>query len=217
LTLMLIAWPLSVDPGRFVNDTVPYLLESRDYANSAISGNGAYYGLPEWLVLAMRAGFAVMVLVSLWLLYRYYRHDELFFICTASGVILIAQFLLGSLGQMYYSMLVFPLLMTVVLKNSLLRNWPAWLAVYGFMTLDSWYSTQWIQLGEAAQYLRTTFGWSLMLIVVFTVLLNRYLDARRAGTLDKGLDPDFLAQDVGVSPWTSPIRQERTSAEPISV
>lgn len=217
VTLMLIAWPLSVDPGRFVRETVPYLLESRDYANSAISGNGAYYGLPDWLVLGMRGGFAVIVLVSLWLLWRYYRHDELFFISTATGVILIAQFLLGSLGQMYYSMLVFPLLMTVVMRNSVVRNWPAWVAVYGFMTLDSWYSSQWMQLGEAAQYLRTTFGWSLMLIVVFTVLGNRYLDARAAGTLDRGLDPDFLKDDVGTAPWGAGERDGRGRREPISV
>lgn len=71
------------------------------------------------------------MLSSLWLLYRYYRHDELFFVVTMSGVLLTASWLLGSLGQMYYSMMLFPLLMSVVLKNSVMRNWPAWLAVYG--------------------------------------------------------------------------------------
>ncbi|GGC59691.1 DUF2029 domain-containing protein [Hoyosella rhizosphaerae] len=196
IMLMAIAWPLSKDPGRYIRETVPYLAESRDYFNSAISGNAVYYGLPDWLVLGLRGGFAVIVLISLWLLFRYYRHDELFFLCTASGVIMTAQFLLGSLGQMYYSMLLFPLLMTVVMKHSVLRNWPAWLAVYGFMTFDMWFSVPWRQFGEAAQFLRTTFGWSLLLIVVFTVLVNRWLDARKAGTLHLGIDPPYIRDDV---------------------
>ncbi|MCW4353279.1 DUF2029 domain-containing protein [Hoyosella sp. YIM 151337] len=200
--LTAIAWPLSKDPGRFVRETVPYLAESRDYFNSAISGNAVYYGLPDWLVLGLRGLFAVITLVSLWLLYRYYRNDELFFISTASGVILTAQFLLGSLGQMYYSMLLFPLLMTVVMRHSVVRNWPAWLAAYGFLTFDMWYSVPWRQTGEAFQFLRTTFGWSLLLIVICTVLVNRYLDARRAGTLDtsfsgiSGINAPYLRNDV---------------------
>ncbi|NEW48384.1 hypothetical protein GV789_28885, partial [Nocardia cyriacigeorgica] len=39
------------------------------------------------------------VAITLWLLYRYYRHDELFFVCTSSGVLLTALFALSSLGQ----------------------------------------------------------------------------------------------------------------------
>nr|WP_235900442.1 glycosyltransferase family 87 protein [Lolliginicoccus suaedae] len=199
IVLLTIAWPLSKDPARFVRETAPYLAESRDYFNSAISGNAAYYGLPEWLILGLRGGMAVIVLISLWLLFRYYRHEELFFLCTAASVILTAQFLIGSLGQMYYSMLMFPLLMTVVMRNSVVRNWPAWLAAYGFLTFDMWYSVPWRQFGEAAQFLRTTFGWTLILIVVFVVLINRWLDARRLGTLHEGLDPPYIRDDVEYS------------------
>lgn len=103
---------------------------------------------------------------------------------------------------MYYSMLLFPLLMTVVMRHSVVRNWPAWLAAYGFLTFDMWYSVPWRQTGEAFQFLRTTFGWSLLLIVVCTVLVNRYLDARRAGTLDtsfsgiSGINAPYLRNDV---------------------
>lgn len=46
LILTAVAWPLSADPMDFVRHTVPYLMESRDYFNSAIVGNGKYYGLP---------------------------------------------------------------------------------------------------------------------------------------------------------------------------
>lgn len=190
--LTVVAVPLSADPMAFVERTVPYLLESRDYFNSSIVGNGAYFGLPDWLVLTLRAVFAAMVLISLWLLYRYYRNDDLFFLTTTTGVIMTASFLLPSLGQMYYSMMLFPLLMSVILKNSVMRNWPAWLAVYGCMTFDDWWSFRWPAFGRAAEYMKSTLGWSLLLIVIFCVLGYRYLVARREGRLDRRIDPAYL-------------------------
>ncbi|MFI9511180.1 glycosyltransferase family 87 protein [Nocardia sp. NPDC052566] len=192
LALNAIAWPLMQDPMDFIRRTMPYLAESRDYFNSALVGNGLYYGLPEWLIWGMRLAFCVLVLISLWLLYRYYREDELFFVTTSSGVLLTAAFLLPSLGQQYYSMLLFPFLLSVVLRNSVLRNWPAWLAIFGFMSYDKWLSDRWQSGGRALEYLRVTFGWGLLLIVVFCVLGDRYLAARRDGRLQFGIDPVWL-------------------------
>ena len=134
-----VAWPLVSDPMNFVRRTGPYIFTTRDYFNSSIVGNGIYYGLPLWLILLLRIAFALLAVGSLWLLYRYYRtRDPLFWMLTSSGVLLIASFLVLSLAQGYYSMMLFPFLMTVVLPNSVLRNWPAWLAIYGFMTMDRW-------------------------------------------------------------------------------
>ncbi len=195
LVVTAIAWPLSADPMDFLRRTAPYLLESRDYFNSAVVGNGQYYGLPEFLIFGIRGILGVMVLVSLWLLYRYCREDRLFFIATTSGLVLTAHWLLGSLGQMYYSMMLFPLLMTVVLKNSLLRNWPAWLAIYGFTCYDRWLSGRFYTTGRAFDYMRTTFGWSLLIIVIFGVLIGRYFAARRDGRLDQGIEPDYLLEE----------------------
>lgn len=192
IALTIIAWPLSVDAWQFVEHTVPYLLESRDYFNSAIVGNGMYYGMPAWLILTLRIALGAMVAVSVWLLYRYCRDDEVFFVCTTGGLLLAGSFLLGSLGQMYYSMMLFPLLMTVLLPNSVVRNWPAWLAVYGFLSYDSWLSGRWVETGRAAEYMKTTFGWSLLLIVIFAVLVDRYLAARREGRLADGIEPSHL-------------------------
>ncbi|MGF0319580.1 glycosyltransferase family 87 protein [Nocardia fluminea] len=193
LALTAIAWPLSADPEKFFTHVMPYLAETRDYFNSSVGGNGLYYGLPEWLILLVKVLMAAIVAVSLWLLWRYYRHDELFFVTTFSGVLLTAWFLLPSLGQMYYSMMVFPFLMTVVLRNSVLRNWPAWLAIFGFMTYDKWLSDRWQGVGRNLEYLRVTFGWGLLLIVVFCVLGDRYLAARREGRLQFGIDPTWIA------------------------
>jgi arabinofuranan 3-O-arabinosyltransferase len=187
------AWPLVADPMNFVKRTVPYILGTRDYFNSSIEGNGIYYGLPAWLILALRLLFLLLAIGSLVLLYRHYRtRDPRFWMLTSSGVLLIASFLVLSLGQAYYSMMLFPFLMTVVLPNSVIRNWPAWLAVYGFMTMDKWLMWRWPTTGRFLEYMKVTYGWSLMLIVVFCVLYFRYLDAKEDGRLADGIDPPWM-------------------------
>ena len=110
-----------------------------------------------------------------------------------SGVLLIASWLVLSLAQGYYSMMLFPFLMTVVLKNSVLRNWPAWLATYGFLTLDRWLMWRLPTTGRFLEYMKITYGWSLMLIVVFCVMYFRYLDAKAEGRLEDGIDPAWMA------------------------
>ncbi|WP_407665355.1 arabinofuranan 3-O-arabinosyltransferase [Mycolicibacterium stellerae] len=183
------------DPMNFFTRTLPYIFSIRDYFNSSIQGNGVYYGLPMWLIWLLRISFALLAAVSVWLLYKYYRkRDPLFWMATTSGVLLIASWLVLSLGQGYYSMMLFPFLMTVVLPNSVIRNWVAWLAVYGFMSADRWLLGHWPTTGRALEYLRVTYGWSLMLIVVFCVLYFRYLDAKDDGRLDDGIDPLWMAK-----------------------
>jgi arabinofuranan 3-O-arabinosyltransferase len=181
------------DPMNFVTGTLPYIFRIRDYFNSSIQGNGVYYGLPMWLILLLRIAFAALAIASLWLLYRYYRtRDPLFWMATSSGVLLIASFLVLSLGQGYYSMMLFPFLMTVVLRNSVIRNWPAWLAIYGFMSPDRWLLGHWPTTGRFLEYMKFTSGWCLMLVVVFCVLQFRYLDAKADGRLDEGIDPPWV-------------------------
>ena len=181
------------DPMGFVTNTLPYIFSIRDYFNSSIQGNGVYYGLPMWLIWLLRITFALLAAASVWLLYKYYRErDPLFWMATTSGVLLIASWLVLSLGQGYYSMMLFPFLMTVVLQNSVLRNWVAWVAIYGFMSADRWLLGHWPTTGRALEYLRVTYGWSLMLVVVFCVLYFRYLDAKAERTLDDGIDPAWM-------------------------
>jgi arabinofuranan 3-O-arabinosyltransferase len=191
----LAAWPLVSDPMNFVTRTVPYIFSTRDYFNSSLLGNGMYFGLPMWLIFLLRTVFAVLGAVSLWLLYRYYRTRDLrFWMLTSSGVLLVTSWLVLSLGQGYYSMMLFPFLMTVVLPNSVIRSWLAWLAVYGFLTMDRWLLWQVPTTGRAFEYLKITYGWSLIMIVVFCVLLFRYLDAKEDDRLDDGIDPPWVRQ-----------------------
>jgi arabinofuranan 3-O-arabinosyltransferase len=187
------AWPLVSDPMDFVTRTLPYILGTRDYFNSSILGNGVYFGLPTWLITLMRILFTLIAIGSLWLLHRYYRtRDPRFWLLTASGVLLLWSWLVLSLAQGYYSMMLFPFLMTVVLPNSVIRNWPAWLGVYGFLTLDRWLLFNWMSIGRPLEYLKITYGWSLLLIVVFCVLYFRYLDAKAENRLADGIDPRWL-------------------------
>ena len=202
------AWPLVSDPMNFVTRTLPYILGTRDYFNSSILGNGVYYGLPTWLILSLRIIFLLLTIGSLVLLYRYYRtRDPLFWMATSSGVLLIASWLVLSLGQAYYSMMLFPFLMTVVLPNSVIRNWPAWLAIYGFMAIDKWLLREWPTTGRYLEYMRVTYGWSLMLIVVFAVLYFRYLDAKQDGRLENGIDPPWMIKSDGAKAGSEPETQ----------
>ncbi|MCV7373489.1 DUF2029 domain-containing protein [Mycolicibacterium arabiense] len=188
-----VAWPLVSDPMNFITRTVPYIFSTRDYFNSSILGNGIYYGLPDLLILVLRIAFGLLAVATLWLLYRYYRErDPLFWMLTSSGVLLITSFLVLSLGQGYYSMMLFPFLMTVVLPNSAIRSWPAWLAIYGFMTMDRWLLGHWPSTGRFLEYSKITYGWSLMLIVVFCSLYFRYLDAKADGRLADGIDRPWM-------------------------
>jgi arabinofuranan 3-O-arabinosyltransferase len=196
LVFNLAAWPLIVHPLDFVTRTVPYMLGVRDYFNSSIEGNGVYFGLPFWLILSLRILFTLLAIGSLWLLHRYYRtRDPLFWFTTSSGVLLLWSWLALSLAQGYYSMMLFPFLMTVVLPNSVIRNWPAWLGIYGFLTMDRWLLFNWMYVGRPLEYLKITYGWSLVLIVVFTVLYFRYLDAKAENRLDDGIDPAWLTAE----------------------
>lgn len=80
--------------------------------------------MAPWLVLVLRIAFVLMAVFSLWFLYRYYRTtNELLWLTTSSGVLLTTTFLVGALGQGYYSMLLFPLIMTVLIPGSTIRNW----------------------------------------------------------------------------------------------
>jgi arabinofuranan 3-O-arabinosyltransferase len=44
--------------------------------------------------------------------------------------------------------------------------------------------------------MKTTLGWSLLIIVIFAVLVDRYLAARREGRLDDGIEPSHLLPDA---------------------
>ena len=176
---MAAGWALTVDAGRYLETTLPYMGEVRDYYNSSLAGLGLYYGVPEPLVLVARILVVAATLLAVWLLLDYRYTNEVLWLTTTSGVVLTGAFLVSTLGQMYYSMMLIPLMLTVVVDKSLVRNWPAWLAAYGIFTLDFWESARWPYYGRLLEFAHPTIGWLLLLATVLVVLLWRRTDPRR--------------------------------------
>lgn len=176
---MAAGWALTVDAGRYLETTLPYMGEVRDYYNSSLAGLGLYYGVPEPLVLVARILVVAATLLAVWLLLDYRYTNEVLWLTTTSGVVLTGVFLVSTLGQMYYSMMLIPLMLTVVVDKSLVRNWPAWLAAYGIFTLDFWESARWPYYGRLLEFAHPTIGWLLLLATVLVVLLWRRTDPRR--------------------------------------
>lgn len=165
------ALPFMTAPGDYITKLVPYLGEVRDYANSSIAGVGAYFGAPEWVTLLWRILAAVFVLVALAGLMRWRDRDPVMWATTTAGVLLTGVFLISSLGQMYYSMLLVPMFFTVLRYRSVMHNPVAWFGVYFCMSLDDWHSDRWHTVGRAFEYVRGTLGWSALLIAATVTMV----------------------------------------------
>lgn len=170
---MAAGWALTVDAREYLDKVAPYMGEVRDYYNSSLAGLGVYYGVPEPLVLVARILVVLATLVAVWLLLDYRHNHEVLWLATTSGVVLTGVFLVSTLGQMYYSMMLIPIMLTVISERSLVRNWPAWLAAYGFFTLDFWESDRWPYYGRLLEFAHPTLGWALLLATVLVVLVWR--------------------------------------------
>jgi arabinofuranan 3-O-arabinosyltransferase len=75
-----------------------------------------------------------------------------------------------------------------------------------------------MRYGRALHYLKITYGWSLLLIVAFTVLLFRFLDAKAENRLEDGIDPAWLTDGRERDAVTaSPAVAAASAAEPSEV
>ena len=176
---MAAGWAKTVDARAYIDVTLPYMGEVRDYYNSSIAGFGEYYAIPEPLILVARILVVAATLLAVWLLLDYRHNHEVLWLCTTSGVVLAGVFLVSSLGQMYYSMMLIPIMLTVVLDKSLVRTWPAWVAAYAFFFPDNWESERWPYYGRVLEFAHPTLGWLLLLFTVLVVLLWRRTDPER--------------------------------------
>jgi arabinofuranan 3-O-arabinosyltransferase len=61
--------------------------------------------------------------------------------------------------------------------------------------MDRWLLFNWMDVGRPLEYLKITYGWSLLLIVTFCVLYFRYRDAKAENRLDEGIDPAWLTAE----------------------
>lgn len=167
----LAAWPLVPGAADYLGRLVPYLGEVRDYANSSLAGAAVYFGMPPLLESMLWLLFAGIVAVGVIVLLRRRYTDPLLWATTTSGLLLAGVFFLSSLGQMYYSMMLFPLMFTVLQRTSVFHTWPAWLAAYLFLTPDSFHSVRQADLSRWMDFFHPTVGWAMLLVVITTCAL----------------------------------------------
>lgn len=183
VVLNAIAWPLVPGASDYVTRTMPYLAEVRDYANSSLPGQAVYFGMPPALQSLFFYAFALIIVMGLVCLLRDRTTDPLLWMTTTGSLLFAGVFLLSGLGQMYYSMLLFPLFFTIVSPRSPMRVWVAWLAAFCFLSFDSWTSHQWVELGTYLQFWRPGFGWAALVIAIsFTALRWTLIDASSRNT-----------------------------------
>lgn len=175
----LIAWPLVPQASDYVTRVMPYLNQTRDYANASLAGLAVYFDMPAGLEWALWLVLGVCVAVAVVGLWFWRDRDPVFWALTTSGVLLTGVFVMSSLGQMYYSMMLFPMIMTALRKVSVFHVWPAWVAAFLVLFPDGWYREDFPVAGIWASLFAATAGWSLLLLVtavtvaVWTVPLLR--------------------------------------------
>ncbi|WP_293831089.1 glycosyltransferase family 87 protein [uncultured Corynebacterium sp.] len=173
VVMNLIAWPLTPGARDYLDVVVPYLKVTRDYANSSLSGFAVYFGMPGWAHAMLFLLFAAAVAGAVLGLIRVRHSQELLYLAVGSGVLLAGVCLLSSLGQAYYSMMLFPALFTVFHPDSPLRSWPAWLGAALCLSPLSWSSSLHPLTGSWLNTFLPTAGWAVFIIACATWVLFR--------------------------------------------
>ncbi|MCS4489209.1 MULTISPECIES: glycosyltransferase family 87 protein [unclassified Corynebacterium] len=172
LILNLVAWPIIPGASDYIRRTIPYLGEVRDYANASWQGFSVYFGLQPFLATGVWVLFASIVVVGVIFLLRIRLTDPLVWITTTSALILSGVFLLSSLGQMYYSMLLFPFVFTVFSRMSVLHSWGAWAGLYLALAPLDYGSIVSPQLGWWLNVYQATAGWALLIVAISTTAVR---------------------------------------------
>ncbi|MEJ6548337.1 glycosyltransferase family 87 protein [Corynebacterium sp. USCH3] len=200
----LIAWPLMTRPSDYVSKLMPYLGEVRDYANSSLSGVGVYFGMDDWFVLVLRGLFSLGVAVAVLGLVRWRDSDPMMWASTTTGILMTGVFLVSSLGQMYYSMMLLPMIFTVFCRLSVMHNPVIWIGVYWCMAGDSWYSDRWEWPGRIVEYTRGTVGWGVIILTAATsVVVWLITDWRRRDRGGAAATTPAVAESDTTAPGTT--------------
>lgn len=169
---------MMVQPRDYLTIVVPYLKVARDYFNSSLPGQLVWFGAPSALILLWQIFFGVFVLIALVLLLRWVTRDEVFWMATTTGLLMSGAFFLSSLGQQYYSIMLLPMVLTILrpllgqkdqlgmYAHTVMLNWPAGLAAALVLFNGSWtigsapLVTSWFNTAIS------TFGWGLLILVI---------------------------------------------------
>ncbi|KQB85448.1 Alpha-(1-_3)-arabinofuranosyltransferase [Corynebacterium oculi] len=174
----LVAWPMMKQPERYFTEVTPYLSQVRDYANASLSGQAVYFAMPGGLHTVAFLLIAACVAISVVVLLRWRYTDPLLWVVTTSTVLLSGVFLLSSLGQKYYSLLLIPLFFTAVQTRSVAHHWLTWVAAYLFFTPQTFVSGGWHR-----EYVFTTvtapLGWALLVFAITGIVIGWWRYAER--------------------------------------
>ncbi|MBH5295896.1 glycosyltransferase family 87 protein [Corynebacterium ulcerans] len=180
----IVGWFLVPGASEYLSRTAPYLKEVRDYANSSLRGMAVYFGAPAWVSAFFFVLFAGLVIAGILFLLHWRSKEPLLWITSTASLLLLAGFFLSSLGQMYYSMTLFPLLFTVLLSRSPMHTWTAWIGALLALAPFDWTSSYWPVVGPWLTTFQATFGWGLLIIAIsVSAMAWRQADVNNAAAL----------------------------------
>lgn len=186
VVLNAVALPLTPGAGDYLTKLVPYLGITRDYANSSLAGFAVYFGMPGWLHGTLFVVFALAVAVAVLGMARWRERDEWLWLAVSSGVLIAGVCLLSSLGQAYYSMMLFPALFTAAGRVSPMHTWTAWLGATLCLAPLDWASPHWPALGGWLSTFLPTAGWAIFILAVATWAAATWVGSRH----DRLQEPD---------------------------
>lgn len=189
VALNALAWPLTPGAGDYVTELVPYLRQTRDYANSSLAGLAVYFGMPSWLHAALFAAFALFVAIAVLGLAWWRERDTWMWLAVSSGVLVAGVCLLSSLGQAYYSMMMFPALFTALRPQSPLHTWTAWLGAALCLAPLAWATPQAPLAGQWLTTFLPTAGWAIFILAVASWVALTLIDETRKGRTHEPAQP----------------------------
>lgn len=185
-----IAWPLTPGARDYIDVVVPYLGITRDYANSSLAGAAVYFGMPAWLHGGLFMIFAAAVLVAVVGLARWRWSDEWMWAATTAAVLLAGVCLLSSLGQAYYSMMLFPAVFTVARATSVFHTPTAWLGIILCLSPLSWVVYDNPVIGRWTNTFLPTAGWAIFIIATAVWAATLALHRATGSSVNEDNDAD---------------------------
>ncbi|MBV7281031.1 glycosyltransferase family 87 protein [Corynebacterium sp. TAE3-ERU30] len=190
----IIAMRIVTGAGEYFSVVVPYLSQVRDYANASLRGLTLYFGVHPVVAMALWLLLAAFVGAGLIALFAIRSSNQVVWLLTTGSLLLVGVFVLSSLGQMYYSILLLPLVATAGMHRSMLHNPLTILAMFlfyfHFRTDDLGVSLWGYLLGTTIGYA----GWVLLIVVIATTAVSwLFWEPDRAAALAGRLgDPTFV-------------------------
>ena len=176
----IVAWPLTPGVAGYRDNLLPYLSQTRDFANASLPGAAEYFKLsplafyPVWLAVAACCALGLLLLLS------QRTTNPLLWTVTTTSAILSGVFVLSSLGQQYYSLWLIPLVFTVLCHRSVFHSSLAWGASALIFIPWDFSHSPWPMAGQWLGTFGATIGWILLIVAIFASALGWWLRDRQA-------------------------------------